>query len=293
MNNNLILNIAHRGARSLAPENTLAAARKALEAGAHMWELDVTLTRDGEFILIHDDTLERTSNAREIFADREPWAVSSFTLQEIRQLDFGSWFIEQDPFGQVAAGNVSAADQRSYVGERAPTLREALEFTRDHGWRVNVEMKKLPESVEAPGYVEKIVRLVEELGMVEQVLVSSFEHSYLTRLKALNPDIGAGALVFARVGGTVQYLDSLGLSPGIDACHPMAGGISDEEIRTLRERGYGVNVWTVNDGDTMRALIEAGVTGIITDFPQVVTAILLEYRSTGGCPATSPSLVDP
>ena len=98
------LNIAHRGARSLAPENTLAAAQKGLDTGADMWELDVGMTADGALFLIHDDTLERTSNAAQVFPQRAPWRVHEFTFDEIRQLDFGSWFVEQDPFGQIAAG---------------------------------------------------------------------------------------------------------------------------------------------------------------------------------------------
>ena len=91
-NQNRPLNIAHRGARSLAPENTLAAARKGLEVGADMWELDIQMTADGELIVIHDNTLKRTSNVREVFPKRKPWLVHEFTLDEIRLLDFGSWW---------------------------------------------------------------------------------------------------------------------------------------------------------------------------------------------------------
>jgi len=80
-----ILNIAHRGASSLAPENTLSAARKGLEAGADMWELDVQLTADGELIVIHDSTLKRTSNVEDVFPHRRPWQVHEFTLDEIRK----------------------------------------------------------------------------------------------------------------------------------------------------------------------------------------------------------------
>ena len=128
-----ILNIAHRGARSLAPENTLAAARKGLEAGADMWELDIQITADGELIVIHDTTLKRTSNVREVFPNRKPWLVHEFTLDEIRLLDFGSWFRKQDPFGQIAAGMVAESDLASYVHQQAPTLKEALTFTLDAG----------------------------------------------------------------------------------------------------------------------------------------------------------------
>ena len=98
---------AHRGARSLAPENTLAAARLALAAGARMWEIDVRMSRDGEIVLIHDPNLERTSDAPGKFPGRSPWLVHDFTLDELKTLDFGSWFSETDPFGQIAAGKIS------------------------------------------------------------------------------------------------------------------------------------------------------------------------------------------
>ncbi len=138
------LNIAHRGARSLAPENTLAAARKALEAGADMWELDVNVTADGELVVMHDDTLTRTTNAEALFPRRAPWRVVDFTLAEIKQLDTGGPFLAQDPFEQIGAGVISSAEQAALRGEPVPTLREALQFTADRRWRVNVEIKPLP-----------------------------------------------------------------------------------------------------------------------------------------------------
>ncbi|MDH4138469.1 MAG: glycerophosphodiester phosphodiesterase family protein, partial [Anaerolineae bacterium] len=174
-----ILNIAHRGARSLAPENTLAAARKALEAGADMWELDVSMTADGEPILMHDPFLERTCNAQERFPARRPWLVSEFTLAEVQTLDCGSWFNERDPFGQIRAGAVPEKDQRSYVGQRVPTLREALEFTHDHNWQVSVEIKDISHQLGDTAIVEKVVALIEKLDMVDRVLIFSFNPGYL------------------------------------------------------------------------------------------------------------------
>ena len=99
------LYIAHRGARSLAPENTLAAAEKAVQTGAHGWELDVQMTKDGRLAVIHDKNLDRTSNVSRLnrFADRRPWPTHKFTLEELKSLDFGSWFQETDPFGQIEA----------------------------------------------------------------------------------------------------------------------------------------------------------------------------------------------
>ncbi len=167
------LNIAHRGARSLAPENTLAAARKGLEIGADLWELDVAVTADGELVVIHDDTLERTSNAAQVYPDRRPWLVNTFSLAELRKLDFGSWFNQTDPFKQIAAGAVTQEMQQRYVGEPIPTLREALVFTRDNHWRVNVEIKDATSTPGDQAVAEKVVALIEELGMVNQVLISS------------------------------------------------------------------------------------------------------------------------
>src|SRR5438067_949656 len=88
-----VLNIAHRGARAFAPENTLQAIAAAAHCSCHMVELDVRLSRDGELIVIHDNDLVRCSNVREVFPDRAPWFVSDFTAEEIAQLDGGSWYV--------------------------------------------------------------------------------------------------------------------------------------------------------------------------------------------------------
>lgn len=262
--------IAHRGACSLAPENTLAAARQALRLGADMWELDTQLTRDGELVVVHDDRLERTSNARQALPGRRPWFVRDLTLDEIRRLDCGSWFNRQDPFKQIAAGAVSRSDQESYAGERAPTLREALMFTRDNDWRVNVEIKSLGRAPGAASVVEKVVALIEELGMTDRVLISSFNQRYLERVKAANPAIATGVLVGLPVLNPPALLRRL----KAQAYHPCAMVIRPEAIAALRRCGFEVNVWTVNDEKTMRRLIEAGVSGIITDFPQTLSAWL-------------------
>lgn len=264
--------IAHRGARSLAPENTLAAARKAMEVGADMWELDVAVTADGELVVVHDDTLDRTCNVREIFPDRVPWRVWDFTLAEIQTLDCGSWFNETDPFEQIKAGNVSEADQQAYMGERAPTLRQALEFTRDNRWRANVELKKQPTRELGDLIVEKSVALVEDLGMDdgEQVVVSSFEHDYLRTLRALNPHIPIQILTSEPIPDLPTYLSEL----DTDACNPKVSAWTPQQLRELGASGIHFNVWTVNDEITMRHLIEASVQGIITDYPQTLIANL-------------------
>jgi len=266
--------IAHRGARSLAPENTLAAARKALEAGADMWEMDVAVTADGELVVIHDDTLERTCNAADVFPDRRPWNVWDFTLAEVETLDCGSWFGQRDPFGQIKAGNVSADDVASYAAERAPTLRQVLEFTRDNNWRVNVELKDQPTDDLGRILVEKTVALVEELGMGEDdsVAISSFNHDYLKTVRTLNPRIPIQALTSQQIGDLPAYLEQLGTK----ACNPKSGVWKPQKLAELAQSGILFNVWTVNDESEMKELIEAGVHGVITDYPQLLVRVLSE-----------------
>jgi len=268
--------IAHRGARSLAPENTLAAARKALEAGADMWELDAAVTADGELVVVHDDTLERTSDADRVFPHRRPWQVWDFTLAEIQALDCGSWFQERDPFGQITAGNVSEEDVASYAGERAPTLRQALEFTRDNDWRVNVELKEQPTEELGRILVEKTVALVQELGLEtgDRVAISSFNHDYLRAVRGLDPGLPIQALTSEAIDGLSDYLAGLGTR----ACNPMAGAWNPRELRELGRRGILWNVWTVNDEDEMEQLVAANVHGIITDFPQALVRLLARGR---------------
>lgn len=262
-----VLIVAHRGARSLAPENTLAAARSALQCGAHMWELDVALTRDGVPVVFHDYSLERTTDvvARPEFAGRRPWRVCDFTLAEIRALDAGSWYGRQDPFGQVTAGTVTGADLSGFEGIRVPTLREALDLVRESGWLVNVELKD-HRGLRGHGEVTgSVLGLIRELDLAEQVLLSSFQHNYLLEARGLLPDLALGVLV-----GESAPADPVALvrELGAHAYHPDRALVTPAKIARLRTAGIRVNVWTVNDETEARTLAAAGATGIITDFPQ-------------------------
>jgi glycerophosphoryl diester phosphodiesterase len=264
------LNIAHRGARSLAPENTLASARKGLEIGADMWELDVAMTQDGELVVLHDDTPERTSNVAAIFPDRKSAPVYQFTLAELRKLDFGSWFIQQDPFKQIAAGAVSQAELEKFKGEPIPTLREALAFTRDNHWKVNVEIKSFTGAPPDATIVQKTVAMIGEMGMTGQVIVSSFNHAYIQTVKKLNPAIVTAALVEKADPDPAALLRQT----GAQAYNPDVRVISPAAIRPLREQGFDVYIYTVNDPSIMKTLIEAGASGLFTDFPQLLKSVL-------------------
>jgi len=267
-----VLNIAHGGASSLAPQNTLAAGRKAREIGADLWGIDVRLTKDGVFILMHDESLERTTDVEEVFAGRSPWLVKDFTLAEIEELDAGSWFVETDPFGQIAAGNVSPEDQQSYIGERVPTLREALEFTRESDWRIDIEVKPM-DYFSQEEIVQKLLALIGETEMEGRVMVSSFAHDLLRKVKELDPAIPTAALAIFAPRDPVRYLEDL----GADAYDPSPLAFNPRVAAELRSLGFGVYIWTYNETNQLQnfAAME-GVSGIFTDFPQRLEPILDE-----------------
>lgn len=267
------LNIAHRGARSLAPENTLVAARKGLEIGANLWELDVAMTKDGELVILHDATLERTSNGPITYSDRRPWNVFDFTFDELRKLDFGSWYNVTDPFKQISGGIVSKDDQQKYIGEKIPTLREALTLTKNNQWKVNVEIKDQKGKPGDATIVEKVIALVGELGMEKSVIISSFNWDYLVRSKKANPTIKTAVLTNAAETDPLATVEKL----GADAFNPNFKFTYANQVEKLRAAGKDVYVWTVNDEATMKSLIGMGVSGIITDFPQLLKTVLASY----------------
>ena len=265
---NRTLTIAHRGASSLAPENTLSAAQKALQAGADMWELDVQMSADGELIVLHDNTLSRTSNVKDLpkYGTRWPWNPHQFTLAELKELDAGSWYVAADPFGQIHKGAVSQEDALRYREEKILSLAEALNFTKRNDYRVNVELKNLSDKPGDETVVGKLADLVVKLDMIDQVLISSFNHEYLMKLKIENPVISTAALVNEVLPNPIDTLKRLNAA----AFHVSRKAVTPKIIEQLRDAGYFVNVFTVNDEKTRNHLKEAGASGIISDFPQLV-----------------------
>jgi len=266
--------VAHRGARSVAPENTLLAAQRAFDFQADQWELDVQESKDGELVVIHDPNFILTSNVEQVFPMRFFWKVKNFTLAEIKQLDAGSWYLKKDPFGEIKNGSVTAAEQDRMVKEPFPTLREALQFTKDKNWSVNVEIKDVSGTPGDTDIVQKTVALIEEMDMQDQIIISSFNLDYLVQVKQINPNIKTAALV-KNMDDPLKLLQDI----GADAINPSFESIKDLSIiQTLRDAGYDVYVWTVNDENTMMSLINAGVSGIITDYPQRMFKVLEKYK---------------
>jgi glycerophosphoryl diester phosphodiesterase len=257
--------IAHRGARSLAPENTLAAARKAHAVGADLWETDVAVSADGQLFLMHDDAMTRTTDVADRFPGRVPAPFSTYTLAEIRTLDAGSWFERDDPFGQVAAGAVTRAELDRYVGERVPTLREAFELTLELDWRLNLELKAQPRPNDTFDEVGAVLALADEVGIgPDHLLFSSARHEWLKAVRQRRPDLEVQAILGLFPEDPIDFGD-----PFFEAFNPRITRVSIEEIGEQIARGIRLNPYTVNDPDEMARLARMGIAGLITDFPQL------------------------
>lgn len=262
---------AHRGARSLAPENTLEAARKAVETGSHGWEFDIRLTADGELFVMHDLGMLRTTNAGSLeqFAHIRPKIAPAFTLDELRSVNFGSWFEKRDPFKQVAAEAVSREDLDAYANAGMTTFREALEFSVRNGLHMNIELKDM-RGFMGDHIVTKFASELDNCTLPEGSMVSSFNYEYLVRLRALCPTVPVGYLVYEMPEDIVDKLHAL----GAQALHPSVRKLEKSVAERVKAEGFDINVYTVNTEADMRRMIEWGITGIITDFPQRLRALL-------------------
>ena len=266
----MVLNIAHRGAGSLAPENTLPAIRKAWEVGADVLEIDVAPTMDGGLIILHDDLLLRTTDVRARFPDRARKPCTTFTLAEIRSLDAGSWFAAADPFGRIAAGQISPAELQSFAGVAIPTLQEVLIFAQEKSWRVNIEIKRAPTPMETFPITNAVLQCIEQLRVpAGLVSISSFEHAYIREVRDKRPDIEINALIGPSLTGRQDW-------GGYEfSTYNAAAHCTDEtQIQAARAHGCRVNLYTVNRPSEMLRFIRAGVSGLFTDFPQTLARVL-------------------
>lgn len=269
---------AHRGARSIAPENTILAMRRAKECGAHCWETDVRLSRDGELVIFHDPTLERTTDiaSRKKFRSRKPWKTDHFTAVELKELDAGSWFLTDDPFGTVASGEVTAEERAAIRGQKIPLLKEVLEFNRIHHFPVNLEIKSLDTLPGDVAIVDRVMSMLQQTATTDLVLLSSFRHDYLLRARALHPTIALAVLAERQHPANLcSYLDKLSAT----AYHPEKALCTPGLITELQQAGFRINSWTVNDIAMAKEMLQAKM-GVITDWPQRITSILDNRRTT-------------
>ena len=261
-----IFNIAHRGARSLAPENTMTAIEKAWQIGAHGVEVDVAATLDGELILFHDDLLTRTTDVSRKFPKRTEQPFTTFTLKELQCLDAGSWFVETDPLGEIALGNISSSELSAMEGIQVPTLADVLQFIADKDWYINLELKELPPPQKEFPMVEKVLQLIDQVQLPPQnMAISSFVFSYLEQIQELRPAIEVNALIGFPDSG-IQDWGNFEFS----VYNANSAYTDEQQIKKAMAQGCRVNLFTVNDPDEMKRFLDAGVEKLITDYPQVL-----------------------
>ena len=231
--------IAHRGFSGRAPENTLIAIRRAIEVGADMVEIDVTMTGDGHVILLHDETLDRTTDGL--------GAPTDMTLDEIRRLDAGSWFAPE------------------YAGEGVPTLDEALATVKGR-ILINVEIKS--EAV-SHGVVPRVAAAIEEHGMIDQVVVSSFSPEALRLMKITDPTVVTASLFNKELHTGRDPLEIV-QEVGSRGFNISAKRVTEAMIERCRTHGFPVAVYTVNEPGELRRLKDLGVNAVFTDHPDLM-----------------------
>lgn len=236
------LTFGHRGARAYAPMNTLPSFELALKLGAHGIEFDVRRTKDGVLVLLHDPTVDETSNGHGHVAD--------LTFAELRELDFGGW---KGP---------------EFAGTPIPTLDELFEAVGAR-FLMNVEIKC--EHLASEGIEQQVAETIARHGMGERILVSSFNPFVVARSARAMPNILRGLLV---EGPTPFDRARLLRRLEIQALHPYFPFIDTGYMEKARSLGLAVNTWTVNDPAEAQRLAKLGVSAVITDQPDTILAAL-------------------
>jgi glycerophosphoryl diester phosphodiesterase len=236
--------IAHRGASAQAPENTMAAFRRAVELGSKFVETDLQLTKDARLVAMHDATLERTTNGRGL--------VKDYTLAEIRELDAGSWFGPQ------------------FARERVPTIENIIDFAREADIVFYLEVK----SANMWGVEHALVGALRAAKEAAHAAVLSFDINALANVRRLDPTLMSGYLFDKPRPDVAQQAVGVGarqLAPRRDL-------LTRELVQQAHASSLQVVTWTVNEPAEMRTAIATGVNGIMTDYPDRLVAILRENQ---------------
>lgn len=235
--------IAHRGDKAYAPENTLSAFKLAAEKGADAVEFDVKLTADGQVIVLHDQTVDRTTNGT--------GNVAKLSLAVLRELEAGMQFPGQ------------------YPGERIPALDEVFETV---GKRIYMNVELTNYSTPNDALVPKVVELVKKHGLQSRVLFSSFFAHNLQKARLLLPEVPRGLLTFPGLMGL--WGRTLGWRGDYTALNPYMTDVNAGLVDRIHAAGKRVNAWTVTAEADVRRIIGLGVDGIITNDPALVLRLL-------------------
>lgn len=228
---------AHRGLSSYYPENTMSAIRGSI-GHCDFIEVDVQLSKDKEAVIIHDGTLDRTTNINDIkeFSNRSSHNVCDFSLNDLKKLDYGD-------------------------GEKLLTLYDALKFVKENNLYINIEIKDIHKNFSDEIVVDTIIKTIKSLEVQDQVLISSFRHEYLPLCKK-RLNIPTAALVENKhPKNLIKYLHKL----DVDSYHISDKLVDIKVIKELKQAGYFINVYTINDKKRASELFEMGINGIFTN----------------------------
>lgn len=236
--------LAHRGDLAHAPENTLPSFSQAIQKGADGVELDAKLTADGHVIVIHDTTVDRTTNGK--------GKVASFTLEQIRKLDAGEWF------------------NKKFAGTQVPLLEEVFE-TVGKDKLINIELTNY--STAKDGLTQKVCELIKKHNNHKQIIFSSFFASNLKIAMRIFPEIPRGLLAMPGLVGL--WARSFGFMFGeYQALHPHISSVSKEQVKRVHRLKRRTHVWTANTPEEITRLKDWGVDGMFTDDPATAVQVL-------------------
>ena len=239
-------NFAHRGFSGKYPENTLLAFQKAIEAGADGAELDVQLTKDGEVVIIHDETIDRTTDGKGYVVD--------YTYDELSKFDASYIYRGQMGFNKI------------------PTLREYFELVKDLDFITNVELKTGIN--EYLGIEEKVYDLIKEFKLEKKVIISSFNHFSVLRMKKIAPELKYGFLSEDWIINAGAYT----ASHDVQCYHPRFNNLIPEVVEELKKNGLEINTCTVNNEEDIRDLINKKIDILIGNYPDLIKQIINENK---------------
>ena len=257
--------IAHRGGAHYAPENTIAAGIYTSSIQATGWEIDVIISNDGIPFLMHDNTLTRTTNISDEFPNRIDDRSESFNITELKQLNAGKWFVDEDPHDTIKKGKISSSLLEIYQTAAIPTLEEALNYSRDNGLIVNVDF--YPPSDEHPyfdQYFNTCFSVLVNAGIDNMIWLTSYNQEWLDYTMNNAPNMKAVLSVGLSNDINLEEFKNSGYDM-LNTHH----GRSNKLFRSAYNYGISINVWTVDLKSRFQQIWALGVTSVTTNEPIV------------------------
>lgn len=239
-----MINFGHRGASFDFPENTVLSLKEAIKCGATGLEIDVHKTKDNKIVVIHDENIERTFLGKGL--------VKDFTYDELKKFKNRKILFRES--------------NKCYI----PLLEEVLSLVKENKVMLNIELKT--DEIEYCGIEDDVINMIKEYGIEDRVILSSFNHNSIKKCKEIDSSIKTGALYYKEIEDVVEYAKSL----KADAIHPDIRLVTKRLIHEAHENKIMVNVYTVNNPIDMRRVIELGIDGVFTDYPELLKEVIRE-----------------